>query len=217
MTRSSHASAEVAALRVLEPSPCIVWIALQPGQELVALRLRPGARRLALGLATGARSIAAGLADRLGAALAAAQSSNAREAVSVSALSLFEAVEARDHLALRAAAAFESRPPPGTVAEVALAMGVSTRYLERAFAECVGLSPRLLRRALRVRDAAVALARGESAKRVAQSCGYADAAHLSREFRALVGVPPSAFRPPAYMLRAGGDEDRSALRPARRG
>jgi AraC-like DNA-binding protein len=73
---------------------------------------------------------------------------------------------------------------------------VGERRLQRAFDRSVGLSPKVLGRVLRLRQA---VRRLESAGRplswagVAAAAGYADQAHLIREFRALAGVTPAAY------------------------
>ena len=65
------------------------------------------------------------------------------------------------------------------------------RRLERAFRDRVGVSPKRLARILRFRSAYVALARGGAQAAVAFDAGYADQAHLLRDFRELAGAPPS--------------------------
>ena len=70
------------------------------------------------------------------------------------------------------------------------ALGVGPRRLERIFAEEVGVPPKRLARILRFRRAVAALARGEAQAAAAARLGYADQAHLLREFRALAGAPP---------------------------
>ncbi|MEU4739784.1 AraC family transcriptional regulator [Actinosynnema sp. NPDC023658] len=78
------------------------------------------------------------------------------------------------------------------VAETALALGVSERHLRTLFTRAVGLSPKQFARVDRVRRV---VARGGSGgwARLAAELGYYDQAHLSREFRATMGVPPGAY------------------------
>jgi AraC-like DNA-binding protein len=71
-------------------------------------------------------------------------------------------------------------------------LGTGVRRLERLFADEVGLAPKRLARILRFRGAFRALARGEPQAHTAARLGYADQAHLLRDFRALAGAPPSA-------------------------
>jgi len=80
---------------------------------------------------------------------------------------------------------------------VARQLAVSPRSLQRRLA-AAGTSLRALTRAARIARAGDALLRpgpaDPSLTTVAQACGFADSAHLSREFRRLVGMPPSTFR-----------------------
>jgi AraC-like DNA-binding protein len=92
---------------------------------------------------------------------------------------------------------------PG-VRELARRMGRSVRTMQRVFAEEVGLSPKALLRIARVQRA-LALARIEPPLRwitIAARAGYHDQSHFVREFKALVGCLPSAFRPDPDSLTA---------------
>jgi AraC-like DNA-binding protein len=78
-------------------------------------------------------------------------------------------------------------------------LAVSRRTLERLFAEQVGLAPRTYARLRRVGAAAAALeraARGPagSLSALAHGLGYADHAHMTREFTRVMGVTPSRYR-----------------------
>ena len=57
------------------------------------------------------------------------------------------------------------------------------------------MPPKLLGRVLRFSHVMQRLARGdaESWADLAARCGYADQAHLTREFREFAGSPPAAF------------------------
>ncbi|WP_153449481.1 helix-turn-helix domain-containing protein [Streptomyces smaragdinus] len=93
-----------------------------------------------------------------------------------------------------------------SVAEVSAATGVGTRTLHRRSLAVFGYGPKTLARVLRM-NRALALARaGRPFAEVAARAGYADQAHLSRDVRALAGVPLS--RLPG--VGAGGQEDRGA-------
>jgi AraC-like DNA-binding protein len=77
--------------------------------------------------------------------------------------------------------------------------GLTARSVQRLFATDVGLTPKELLRIARVQRA-LALARsapGLPWAAIAARAGYYDQPHLVREFRALVGCPPSALRPEA--------------------
>lgn len=88
-------------------------------------------------------------------------------------------------------------PVPALAAEV----GWSRRHLARRFTIQVGLPPTTTARVLRFRHAANLLVPGPGqptgrARRIADvaaDCGYADHAHLDREFRALAGCTPREY------------------------
>jgi len=72
--------------------------------------------------------------------------------------------------------------------------GLSLRQLRRRFQTAVGLSPKELARIRRLRaSAAAAVVEELSWCEVTADAGYADQAHLVREFRDLLGVTPGAF------------------------
>jgi AraC-like DNA-binding protein len=75
---------------------------------------------------------------------------------------------------------------------------LSPRQFRRRFTAAVGLSPKELARIWRLRRCALAAldASGPEAARwaeLAAAHGFADQAHLVREFRHLLGLPPTAF------------------------
>jgi AraC-like DNA-binding protein len=94
--------------------------------------------------------------------------------------------------------AVEGRVP---VPELAAEVGWSRRHLSRRFSSQVGLAPTTTARVLRFRRAADLLVPGPGAVAgpprriadVAQDCGYADHAHLDREFRTLAGCTPQDY------------------------
>jgi AraC-like DNA-binding protein len=72
-------------------------------------------------------------------------------------------------------------------------LGLSERQLRRRCLDAFGYGPKMLHRVLRF-DRAVRLARsGVPFAQVATGIGYADQAHLSREVKALAGVPLGAL------------------------
>lgn len=73
---------------------------------------------------------------------------------------------------------------------LARAVGCSRRHLARRFDQEIGMSPKQAARLMRFEAARRQLRSGDLA-RVASDCGYADQAHLSREFREFAGVPPT--------------------------
>lgn len=75
------------------------------------------------------------------------------------------------------------------VSVVADEVGLSERQLLRRSLVAFGYGPKTLARVLRMERALALAARGVAAAEVAVSTGYADQAHLSREVKALAGVP----------------------------
>jgi len=95
------------------------------------------------------------------------------------------------------ARAILSAASPG---DLARATGLSPRQLQRHFARAFGMSPQAYLRLLRFRCALIDLQQGDDTLAgTAATRGYADQAHMAREFRALAGVPPRDAR-----LRARG-------------
>ncbi|MGW0963210.1 AraC family transcriptional regulator [Streptomyces gelaticus] len=83
------------------------------------------------------------------------------------------------------------------VGELARVEGVSSRSLQRLFAAYVGVGPKWVILRYRIHEA---LERAESDRQVdwaalAAELGYSDQAHLTRDFTATVGVPPTSFAP----------------------
>jgi len=80
-----------------------------------------------------------------------------------------------------------------TVGDLAAETGWSRRHLLSRFGSQIGLSPKTTARVLRFERASRAALSGTPLAEVAAVCGYADQAHLNREFRALAGTTPRAF------------------------
>jgi AraC-like DNA-binding protein len=81
------------------------------------------------------------------------------------------------------------------VTDFARAEGMSVRLLQRLFAGYVGVGPKWVILRYRIHEA---LERAESERDIdwaglAADLGYADQAHLVRDFTATVGVPPTAY------------------------
>jgi len=81
------------------------------------------------------------------------------------------------------------------VEDLALALGLGRRTIERLFREYVGPSPKSVIRQYRLQAAADEAARGRVTNwsRLANDLGYSDQAHFNRDFRAILGTTPSAF------------------------
>jgi len=81
------------------------------------------------------------------------------------------------------------------VDELAAATGTSVRTLQRLFRQHAGVSPLWVLRRYRLLDAAELVAGGRDVAwaEVALDLGYADQAHLIRDFRAATGKTPAAY------------------------
>jgi AraC-like DNA-binding protein len=110
------------------------------------------------------------------------------------------------------AGALEAKPPAGfralawaiaqiersaggiRIAALARELGWSERRLERAFAEQIGVSPKLFARLARFEALMASVRRGEHATwaTAAPAHGYADQSHLVRDVKQFAGVPPSS-------------------------
>jgi AraC-like DNA-binding protein len=82
----------------------------------------------------------------------------------------------------------------GTVDEMSRATAMSPRTLQRWFARHVGLPPRRYLRLLRFHKAFAQVPEQPSLAEHAAAQGYADQAHMARDFRALAGVPATEAR-----------------------
>lgn len=97
-----------------------------------------------------------------------------------------------------ASGSHEALRPALRVAEIQKQSGYSPRHFIELFRSSVGLAPKQFYRIQRFSAALAHIARGRmTLVDVAFSSGYADQAHLSREFRELAGVSPSAYSPPS--------------------
>jgi len=81
------------------------------------------------------------------------------------------------------------------VASLAEVFGIPERRLQRLFAEYVGVSPKWVMRRARLHEAALSADAGGEVDwaTLASDLGYADQAHLTRDFTATLGVPPSRY------------------------
>ncbi|WP_119392557.1 AraC family transcriptional regulator [Taklimakanibacter lacteus] len=78
-----------------------------------------------------------------------------------------------------------------TLAEQA---GLSAWHLIRVFRKATGLTPHAWLVDRRVHQARELLRAGESPSHIAVQCGFADQAHLTRSFKARLGVTPGQYR-----------------------
>jgi AraC-like DNA-binding protein len=86
---------------------------------------------------------------------------------------------------------------PGITRVDALAgeFGVGIRHVQRLFAEYVGVGPKWVIRRYRLHEAAARVGDGADLDlvRLAADLGYSDQAHFTRDFAAIVGVPPARY------------------------
>ena len=88
-----------------------------------------------------------------------------------------------------------SDPSVTTVAALCDRTGDSPRGLQRLFRDYVGASPKWVIRRNRLQEVALRIEKGEapSLAALAADLGYADQAHLARDFKAIVGKSPRQF------------------------
>jgi PAS domain S-box-containing protein len=84
---------------------------------------------------------------------------------------------------------------PWRVSEIALIAGLSTKQLERVTHRTLGLPPRAILQRLRIEHAVrlmsvTSMTMGE----IAPACGFYDQSSFTRQFRAVLGLTPGAYR-----------------------
>ena len=86
-------------------------------------------------------------------------------------------------------------PAIGRVDQLAAATGIGVRRLQRLFAEHVGVGPKWVIRRYRLHEVTERMAAGGRVDwaGLAAELGYADQAHLVRDFTDLFGEPPTAY------------------------
>jgi AraC-like DNA-binding protein len=79
------------------------------------------------------------------------------------------------------------------IGDVAIDVGWSRRRLEQQFAATVGATPKVAARLMRFHRSVTMIAGGTPIADTAAGCGFADQAHLTREWRTLAGVSPARW------------------------
>ncbi len=183
----------------------------RPGDSVWGIRFQPGAAKILFGV-----SLAA-LRDQVG---------DARAVFPDFAGPLFERLKTADRPE-RAAGLFDEallnvvktvgfEPDPlaaavhrigetdETVSSMAAAAGLSERQFRRRFIELVGLTPKEFARIRRLRRSAIKLV-GDSLgwADIAAESGYADQAHLSRDYTRMMGVTPTSLAERLARIRHG--------------
>jgi AraC-like DNA-binding protein len=82
-----------------------------------------------------------------------------------------------------------------SVAAHAARAGLSRAYYSRSHRKRTGLSPLHYRRQARVLAAQVMIENGAALTDVALQAGFSDQAHMTRQFRQILGVTPGTYRP----------------------
>ncbi|MFI7541606.1 helix-turn-helix domain-containing protein [Actinoplanes sp. NPDC049599] len=95
-----------------------------------------------------------------------------------------------DRVMVAVAAGARAGRPVGVIAD---RCGLSPRQLHRRCLSTFGYGPKTLARILRLQTAVALARRGRPFAEVGSTAGYADQAHLSREVKALAGVPLRAL------------------------
>lgn len=160
----------------------------------VGAMLRPGAARALFGVSSGELAERhTPLADLWGSDAEALRDevAHARDP-----LATFEAALVRRLRTARARAPFtvDAALRIERIAELARRSGYSHRVFTEKFREEVGLAPKAFARVTRLQRAVALLATPRPLADVAFEAGYADQPHLCRDFRALAGVSPAAYR-----------------------
>jgi AraC-like DNA-binding protein len=88
-----------------------------------------------------------------------------------------------------------TEPGIKTVEGLAARTGTGVRGLQRGFAGYVGVGPKWVIRRYRLHEITERLAAGQRIRwaRLAADLGYADQAHLTRDFTAMFGEPPTRY------------------------
>ncbi|MEV0087025.1 helix-turn-helix transcriptional regulator [Saccharopolyspora sp. NPDC050642] len=189
-------------LDVVGPDTSARLAELPPGSRITGIRARPGAARLLLGdiPATELRDLQVDGVDCWGASIrytvdrireAPEQAGRILEEFACSRLP-----EYRPDPALAAVVAALDSPAPLAVPALADTLGLSERQLRRRVTAAVGYSPQTLAAVLRFQRAARRGTGPGGLAELAHAAGYADQAHLTREFRRLAGVTPGRYFSP---------------------
>jgi len=192
-------------------------VTLRPRTTVVGIRFRPGAARAVFGCDApelrdadpALRAVCGRSASALVDELSATRDVDARRAALERwASGRLDARLDRDELALRAAHALVADADL-TVAALGDALGWSARRLHREITATCGYGPKLLQRIVRLQRALrLARRRAMTNRRptlamLALDAGYADQAHMTRDFRDLTG-----FTPRELLARPGADVGR---------
>lgn len=159
----------------------------------LADRVTPLEAVVAPGIVAAAQARAAGIDEpgsprrRAGEAAAEPMSAHARELLAIATVLTDRTVFDRRPMDMAGLLGAGMASPARTVAEVAADFAYSPRQLRRLSAEWFGYGPKHLTKVLRWQAARAFLAAGHTRTAAAARAGYADAAHLWRDERSLLG------------------------------
>ena len=172
--------------------------------KALGVRFRPGGFRPFYGRAVSelndrvipARNVFGDPADRVDEVVSAAETD---EAMIAAASGLLRAAAPPPDPVARQVADLVARvtgdPSLRRVSQLTLEAGIPERRLQRLFGEYVGVSPKWVMRRARLHEAALRADAGQPVNwaGLAADLGYADQAHLSRDFTETLGVSPSRY------------------------
>lgn len=101
----------------------------------------------------------------------------------------------------RTTEALQSLSAAPSVATAACSLGVSERSLQRLVLAATGRTPGYWKGLSRIRRAATALSQPVALAAIAADHGFADQAHMAREFQRWFGLPPARFRTDPVLMR----------------
>lgn len=106
--------------------------------------------------------------------------------------------------------------PELSIDDLSRSLGIGRRHLQRMMLEVYGAPPKALAMKYRALRAAASMATNRQAILMDALPGYADQAHLTRDFRRFIGVPPGTFIRERASVTAGtfaGRHLAGAIRP----
>jgi AraC-like DNA-binding protein len=180
--------------RIIEPRSRTFW-AFYPSFTLSRISLRN-----ARGAVTGKAGIQPGPVEHLFPFIFESNASLERDSIEkiLAAASNRQSIDANPHassLSIKArhliAETYTDNP---SIARVAARLAVTNAHLSRQFRRDYGLSPREYLHQLRIADATLQLARGDSIADVSGDSGYGDLSRFYKQFRKTTRVPPGVCR-----------------------
>ncbi|MCR2827009.1 helix-turn-helix domain-containing protein [Microbacterium sp. zg.Y909] len=198
-------SGDVAAPLVVTSARSTAWTRTISGSgDVFAIRLRPAGLAVLSDLEASSlpyeREVTAdldGRTHRLLQQIAAGPDSTARAEAAdtlVRALLAERPLRPSQRLANAALDVIADRPHVRKTSDVATALGVGVRTLQRTVRENIGRSPGEIARRVRLQEVVRRLSTEDgSLAAIAVELGYVDQAHLTNDFRSVAGVTPGAY------------------------